>query len=141
MKTIVLDVETKKSFDDVGGRDNLTALGVSVAGAYFYETDSFYAYEEHELPAFEARLEEAELVIGFNINNFDWPVLQPYFKTLNVLQVPTLDIRASYFFKCPRNSYAKLKKIIRRTSGPPVVQRGEDCRGKRILFKRCCHYA
>ncbi|KKU51361.1 MAG: hypothetical protein A3A28_02045 [Candidatus Sungbacteria bacterium RIFCSPLOWO2_01_FULL_47_32] len=92
MKTIVLDVETKKSFDDVGGRDNLTALGVSVAGAYFYETDSFYAYEEHELPAFEARLEEAELVIGFNINNFDWPVLQPYFKTLNVLQVPTLDI-------------------------------------------------
>lgn len=89
---IVFDVETKKSFDEVGGRNNLAALGVSVLGAYFYRDGSFKAYEEHELPEFEKELQQADRVIGFNIHNFDLPVLQPYMKQMALNTLPTLDI-------------------------------------------------
>lgn len=89
---IVFDVETKKSFDEVGGRNNLAALGVSVLGAYFYRDGSFKAYEEHELPEFEQELENADRVIGFNIRNFDLPVLQPYMKRVMLGALPALDI-------------------------------------------------
>ena len=92
MKEIVFDVETKKSFDEVGGRDNVSALGVSVVGAYFYETGKFQAYEEQEIPQFEEAIRDAELLIGFNTKTFDYPVLQPYFKTVNIALLPTLDI-------------------------------------------------
>jgi hypothetical protein len=89
---IVFDVETKKSFDEVGGRNNLAALGVSVLGAYFYRDGSFRAYEEHELSEFEKELEKADRVIGFNIYNFDLPVLQPYMEYVTLATVPALDI-------------------------------------------------
>ncbi|MBU6415271.1 hypothetical protein KGQ34_03475, partial [Patescibacteria group bacterium] len=93
MNEIVLDVETKKSFDEVpGGRSNVAALGISVAGAYFYEGDRYYAYEEHELPELERALQNADRIIGFNINNFDVPVMQPYMRSLNLATVPVLDI-------------------------------------------------
>ncbi|KKS39033.1 MAG: hypothetical protein A3G49_03030 [Candidatus Sungbacteria bacterium RIFCSPLOWO2_12_FULL_41_11] len=92
MKEIVFDVETKKSFDEVGGRNNVSALGVSVVGAYFYETAKFQAYEEREIPQFEEAIENAELLIGFNTKSFDYQVLQPYFKNVNIALLPTLDI-------------------------------------------------
>ncbi len=90
---IVLDVETKKSFDEVpGGRSNVGALGISVVGVYFYNDDRYHAYEEHEIPEFEKALNRVDRIIGFNINNFDVPVMLPYMRSLALRDVPTLDI-------------------------------------------------
>jgi len=82
---IVFDIETKKSFDEVGGRDHFDKLGVSVIGAYVYGADlpagqagKYLTFEEHEVPEFQKLLEKAGRVIGFNINSFDISVLQPY---------------------------------------------------------------
>ncbi len=75
---IVFDLETQNSFDDVGGKGNMRLLKVSVLGAYDYETRQFRCYEESELPEFEARLCDKPQVIGFNIRQFDLPVLAPY---------------------------------------------------------------
>lgn len=76
--TIVLDIETKKSFADVGGKENLRDLGVAVAGVYSYATDSFHALEEHELPRLRDMLEKSDRLVGFNLKQFDIPVLEPY---------------------------------------------------------------
>lgn len=92
VKEVVIDIETKKSFAEVGGQDNITKLGVSVAGAYFYEDNTFRAYEEHELPLFEERLAACDRIIGFNINHFDIPVLLPYFHDERVNTLPRLDL-------------------------------------------------
>ncbi len=78
--TLVIDLETKKSFAEVGGERNIAQLGVSVAGVYSYGTDSFVALEEHELSRLEDMLHETAHIIGFNINHFDIPVLKPYVK-------------------------------------------------------------
>lgn len=89
---IVIDIETKKSFEEVGGQQNLARLGVSVAGVYFYKTDSYYAYEEHELPKLEQELAGCERIIGFNINHFDMPVLGAYMDMNRLNHVPRLDL-------------------------------------------------
>jgi len=91
MNEVVLDLETKKSFQEVGGRDRHHLLGVSVAGVYCYRDDSWRAFEEHEIGALEALLASADRVIGFNIRDFDLPVLAPYLRRA-VKEFPTLDL-------------------------------------------------
>ena len=88
---VVFDVETKHSFDEVGGRSFFEKLGVSVVGAYVYGLDQYLAFEEHEMPKFEKLLLSAGRVIGFNIHHFDLPVLKPYL-SLNAKKLLTLDL-------------------------------------------------
>ena len=88
---IVFDVETKRSFDEVGGRNNFEKLGVSVVGAYLYGLDKYIAFEEHEIPEFEKLLLSSGRIIGFNIHHFDMPVLKPYF-SFKVKNLSTLDL-------------------------------------------------
>lgn len=89
--TIVFDLETKKQFSDVGGRENMYLLGVSVLSAYSYEKDKFYAFEEKELRYFEEMAKSAGCLVGFNIKGFDLPVLQPYV-SLNTALLPAVDM-------------------------------------------------
>lgn len=87
---IVFDVETKKSFGEVG-RDNFGKLGISVVGAYVYGEDKYLSFEEHEIPEFEKSLQRAGCVVGFNIRHFDLAVLQPYI-SWDLKNLPTLDL-------------------------------------------------
>lgn len=88
---IVLDLETKKTFDEIGSR-NPAELGVTVVGTYFYETGEYRAFEGHEFPELELSLSRATRIIGFNIKRFDFPALQPSFKRLNLSHVSALDL-------------------------------------------------
>ncbi|MEK7636684.1 MAG: ribonuclease H-like domain-containing protein [Patescibacteria group bacterium] len=92
IREVVIDIETKKSFEEVGGQEHLDKLGVSVVGAYFYEDNSYCAYEEHEISLFEERLMRCDRIIGFNINHFDIPVLLPYFRGEWINEFPRLDL-------------------------------------------------
>jgi DEAD/DEAH box helicase domain-containing protein len=87
---IVLDLETQRTFDDVGGR-NYEHLLVSVVGVYRYDTDTYECYLEQDLPRLENLLIDCELIVGFNHRKFDFPVLQRYFK-LDSTQLPMLDL-------------------------------------------------
>lgn len=89
---IIIDIETKKSFDEVGGQQNIAQLGVSVAGVYFYKNNSYRAYEERELPQLEEALAGCDRIIGFNINHFDLPVLYAYMSRDRIQRVPRLDL-------------------------------------------------
>jgi DEAD/DEAH box helicase domain-containing protein len=78
LKKIVLDLETQKSFEDVGGRGKNHLMKVSVCGIYDYSLDRYSIFEEHELPRLGVILQAADQIIGYNIKNFDFAVLQPY---------------------------------------------------------------
>jgi len=88
---IVLDIETQNLFSDVGGKENLAKLLLSVAGVYSYADGSFLTFTEKELPAFENLLKKTDLIIGFNIDHFDLPVLKKYL-SIDLNKIPTLDI-------------------------------------------------
>ncbi|MEK7541631.1 MAG: WYL domain-containing protein, partial [Patescibacteria group bacterium] len=92
--TLVIDLETKKSFDEVGGEKNIADLGISVAGVYSYAKDAFFALEEHELPRLSEMLKEADHVVGFNIIHFDIPVMRPYVDAAVLDRIAVTDIFA-----------------------------------------------
>jgi len=93
LKKIVLDLETQKSFQEVGGRGKNHLLKVSVACIYDYSTDKYSSFEEHELAKLAPILQTADLIIGYNIKDFDFEVIQPYLN-FNISEIPCVDLLA-----------------------------------------------
>jgi DEAD/DEAH box helicase domain-containing protein len=91
-KTLVIDLETKKQFFEVGGKAHTHLLGVSVAGAYDYATDTFQCFEEHELSKLGELIAASDAIVGFNIFEFDYRVLQPYLPQVNLSAAHTVDL-------------------------------------------------
>lgn len=89
--SIVFDIETKYGADDVGGWKNADKMGMSVAVAYSLEDNEYLYFEESNMGSFLSLLENARLLVGFNIINFDIKVLSGYGK-LNISHIPKLDI-------------------------------------------------
>ncbi|MBI2340342.1 MAG: ribonuclease H-like domain-containing protein [Deltaproteobacteria bacterium] len=90
-KRIVLDLETKRTFDEVGGRDHLDQLQITVVGVYDYSAQEYRTYEEREIGALQNQLIDASLIVGFNHVSFDFPVLQPYL-SIDLKKLPAFDI-------------------------------------------------
>ena len=76
MRDIVyFDLETQKSFSAVGGAKNKAKMGVSVAVTYSTKTGQYHVYGEGEMDALVEQLVKADLVVGWNHIQFDYPVL------------------------------------------------------------------
>lgn len=80
---VYFDLETQKSFGDVGGFAHKDKMRVSVAVTYSTARGTYEIYPEHEMERLSEELVRADLVVGWNHIQFDYPVLQPYvFPTL-----------------------------------------------------------
>ena len=91
---LVLDIETQKGFHEVD-RKKLHLLKVSVACIYDSKTDSYLAFEEKEMLKLEEIMKQADLIIGFNVRDFDMEVLAPYFMT-PIKNFPILDLLVEF---------------------------------------------
>lgn len=93
MLQVILDLETKRIFDDVGGYFP-EKLGVSFVGVYVRENfgpGQFKSFFEKDLDSLFPLLEQADVVVGFNIDGFDMPVLNGYYGA-DIERIPTLDL-------------------------------------------------
>jgi len=90
-KIVVFDLETQRSFAEVGGRSQFHRLGVSVGVAYRYDQDEFLVFREDKVGELITLLLEADLVVGFNIRGFDYEVLRAYTDE-DLHRLPTFDI-------------------------------------------------
>jgi DEAD/DEAH box helicase domain-containing protein len=88
---LVFDLETQRSFQDVGGRSGMRELGMSIGVVYSFKDDRFHSYAEPEAGRLIDDLRAAELVVGFNLLGFDYEVLKGY-RDVSFDTVPTLDI-------------------------------------------------
>ena len=80
---VYFDLETQRSFGDVGGTSHKDKMGVSVAVTFSTARNSYEIYAENEMQELGEELIRADLVVGWNHLQFDYPVLQPYvFHTL-----------------------------------------------------------
>ena len=93
LRYMVLDVETRRSAQEVGGWRRAGDMGVSVAVLYDVGPDAFLSFEQEALPELFLLLPQADLVVGFNILGFDYAVLQP-FADIRLHALPTLDMLA-----------------------------------------------
>lgn len=92
MRKIVLDIETKNTFRDVGKNDP-TALDISLLVIYDYETDKYLSFLQDDFPKLWAILERSDLIIGYNSNHFDIPLLNKYYPG-DLTKIKSVDLLA-----------------------------------------------
>ena len=88
---IVYDIETKETFQEVGSRDP-KKLHISLIGMYSYKENKLIGYTEDEFPLFWRRIEQCDMIIGFNNYGFDDQVCAAYFPEMP--KVPSFDMLA-----------------------------------------------
>ncbi len=102
MKQVILDVETQKAFDDVGGFFP-EQLGISYVGTClrdgFNGEGEIRGFFEQDLPDLFPILEDADVIIGFNIDNFDMPTFTNYYSG-DIKKFPTLDLMVQIKKSC-----------------------------------------
>ncbi|MBF0467617.1 MAG: DEAD/DEAH box helicase [Desulfamplus sp.] len=93
LRFAVLDLETRRSAQEVGGWNRADKMGVSCVVLYDSATDEYIEYLQDDIPELELRLQYFDLVIGFNIINFDYRVLAGL-SDFDFYSLPTLDLLA-----------------------------------------------
>ncbi len=79
MKKIVFDIETKNQFSDIHS-NNPADLDISVVSLYDFESDKYFSFLEEEFEQMWPYFEKADVLIGFNSDHFDIPLLNKYYK-------------------------------------------------------------
>ena len=77
MRKITLDIETIGEF--TRGAVNPTDLELTLIGIHDSETDEFSSYLKEDLPKLWPILEKADILIGYNSDHFDIPILNKYY--------------------------------------------------------------
>ncbi len=91
-RTVLFDVETRRAAEEVGGWHNLHKLGVALAVTCSMEEGRFSVYLEDQVQGLIDELRAADLVVGFNIIGFDYPVLSGYTGEDFRRTLPSLDL-------------------------------------------------
>lgn len=106
MRKIVFDIETKEAI----GPEGVAGCEISIVCMYDYETESYSSYLEDELSKLWPILEKADILIGYNSDSFDIPLLNKYYhgdlthiKSLDLLS----EIRKAFGRRLRLNSVAE----------------------------------
>jgi DEAD/DEAH box helicase domain-containing protein len=78
MRVVTFDIETANWMSDTGTGDPAD-LTIALVGVHDSETDSYSSYLEGELPQLWPILERTDVLVGYNSDHFDIPLLNKYY--------------------------------------------------------------
>ena len=120
MRKIVFDIETRNTFQEAGSNDPKD-LDISVVCTYDYSTDSYASFLQEDFPKLWKLLETADMLITFNGDHFDIPLLNKYYAG-DLTKIKSLDLLVEV-----RNSLGrriKLDSIAEATLGKNKIAHG-----------------
>ena len=120
MRKIFFDIETSNIFQDVGSM-NPADLDIAVVGIYDSETDKYNTYLQNELQELWPILEKADMLIGFNSEHFDTPLLNKYYPG-DLLKIKNLDLLKEIHKTAGRRM--KLDQLAQGTLGIKKIANG-----------------
>ena len=91
-RTVLFDLETRRSASDVGGWHRIHRMGMALAVVCHLEEDRFEVFTEEQVRPLVSALRRADLVVGFNLKKFDYRVLSGYTGADYTRLVTTLDL-------------------------------------------------
>jgi DEAD/DEAH box helicase domain-containing protein len=89
MRKIVFDIETRNV--PFGGSFDPRSLDLSVIGVYDSTTDAYTSYFQEDLNKLWPLLEQADMLIGYNSDHFDIPLLDKYYPG-DLTKIKSLDL-------------------------------------------------
>lgn len=139
MRKIIFDCETSNIFTDVGSSD-ARDLDLSIVCIYDSATDKYSSFFQEELKDLWPILEKADLLIGYNSDHFDIPLLNKYYSG-DLSKIKSLDL-----LKEIKNSLGrriKLDTIAEATLGKNKSGHGLEAvtwwkQGKKDEVKKYC---
>ena len=90
MRKITFDIETRNFFQDVGSNDPVD-LDISVVCIHDSLTDAYTSYEQHQLKDLWPLIEQADMLITWNGDHFDIPLLGKYYSG-DLSKIKSLDL-------------------------------------------------
>ena len=125
MRKITFDIETKNTFHEVGSNEP-TALDISVVCIHDSENPEnggFSSYLQEDFPKLWPILEKADLLITFNGDHFDIPLLNKYYSG-DLSKIKSIDLLAE--IKKSIGKRIKLDTIAEATLGVKKSGHGLD---------------
>ena len=107
MRKIVFDIETTNFFTDTGSNDP-ASLSIACVCIHDSATDAYTSYFEEDLPKLWPILEKADMLIGYNSDHFDIPILNKYYGG-DLSRIKSLDLMK------------EIKKVLGRRIGLDAV--------------------
>ena len=103
-ETYIIDIQTRKTYEDVGGKKGTYQMGISYAALLNHDTDEITVYTEQDVNMLINNIFSSRLVVGLSLKKFIYQVLSGYGNSdfENIRSLDVLD-------------YLR-KKIIRRPS-------------------------
>ena len=90
MRIVTFDIETANWMNETGSSDP-AALTIALVCAHDSETDTYTSYLENELHKFWPILERTDVLVGYNSEHFDIPLLNKYYPG-DLKRIKSLDI-------------------------------------------------
>ena len=78
MRVVTFDIETANTLPALA-RNDLSRMEISIVGIHDSETNEYSSYTKEEFPKLWPILERAEMLVGFNSDTFDIPILNKYY--------------------------------------------------------------
>lgn len=88
MRRITFDIETEGDFL---GNGNFSNLEVTVVGVYDSHSKEYSSYLKNELHKLWPLMEAADMLVGFNSDHFDIPILNKYYAG-DLTKIKSLDL-------------------------------------------------
>ncbi|OGD66803.1 hypothetical protein A2442_01620 [Candidatus Campbellbacteria bacterium RIFOXYC2_FULL_35_25] len=104
MRKITFDIETRNTFQDVGS-DKAVDLDISLLCIHDSKTDEYDTFMHDDLDRLWPILEQADMLVGYNSDHFDIPLLNKYYQG-DLTSIKSLDI-----LKEIKNSLGKRIKL------------------------------
>lgn len=136
MRKITLDIETTSA----AATFDMSAMELAVIGIHDSETDAYRAYTVPELPELWPVIERADLLIGYNSDHFDIPILNKYYAG-DLTKIRSIDLLAE--IKQVLGRRLKLDSVAKATLGKRKTGHGLDAvtwwaEGKVEKVKKYC---
>jgi DEAD/DEAH box helicase domain-containing protein len=120
MRKIVFDIETRgESF----GSPDFTNQELTIVSIYDSQTKKFSSYFKDELPQLWGILERADILIGYNSDHFDIPILNKYYPG-DLTKIKSVDLLKEVRAILGRR--LKLDNIAEATLGRGKIAHGLD---------------
>ena len=88
MRVVTFDIETANWMQEAGSFDN---LNIALVGIHDSETNEYSSYLEPELGKLWKILEQTDILVGYNSDHFDIPLLNKYYPG-DLTRIKSLDI-------------------------------------------------
>jgi len=89
--TYIFDLQTQRTYEDVGGKKNITQMGISLAALLNHATGDITVFTETDADVLLNTFLSSGLIVGLNLKKFSYRILAGYrnidFQNLNSLDL------------------------------------------------------